>query len=331
MDNEKWYHWGETSRNSMSAGKFQNSTRARSDRMTRILQQLKRKEGQLTAAPLMLFTLVSIPLLVWCGWAHTHTHSHTHQTALTCANHGQHTTDCAFMIKCLRVCVCMCSHGRMRPHVPRHIQLLFWELKIVWESQEAEKTHTHAHTHTRRAKRTDHKRVCDPATRADRKESKGYPGMENCDHPGGDWPHRRTSEESYVTCTQESALWPPCLGRVECQAGARCQDCWHSAAPELWCRAFSWLARLHHGSNMMCYTGGEGCSSCLNSDLSLQDVQGASRLLLCHINRQHSHVIIRRKRWRRRRTFICVAQFMQEMQFKVLYNKPLHHLTWKEF
>lgn len=79
---------------------------------TRVSTQLKRKERQPGGAPLVLFTLVSIPLLAFCGWACARTHTHAHNAALTCANHAikRATNDCLhFFDECVCSWALMCE------------------------------------------------------------------------------------------------------------------------------------------------------------------------------------------------------------------------------
>ncbi len=115
----------EISRNSVSVGKFQNSTGGRTDTMTRIFQHISRGRKGNPEVPLSCYLhSVSIPLLVCCGWScvmcHTHSHTQAHNRALTCANHE--IKRAINNQRALSVRVLMRSHVWMQPHVPRHIQ-----------------------------------------------------------------------------------------------------------------------------------------------------------------------------------------------------------------
>lgn len=97
---------------------------------TIVSAQLKRKERQPRGAPLVLFTLClnSSFGMLWLKHTDVRTHVTGPSPVLTMQLKEQQITDCTIITS---VCACvralMCSHVWLRPHVPRHIQEMFWK------------------------------------------------------------------------------------------------------------------------------------------------------------------------------------------------------------
>lgn len=108
------------SRNSVSVGKFQNSTGGRTDTMTLMFQHSSSgRKGNPEVLLWFYLHSASIPLLACCGWACAYSHTQAYNKDLTCADHAiKRATNNWLHFHDDGVC----SHVWMRPHVPGQIQ-----------------------------------------------------------------------------------------------------------------------------------------------------------------------------------------------------------------